>query len=175
MRIAEDNRYIREQRGAARQPMGAAWRLASHEQAVRHHAEILIALRIRCEQRVEPDIGEPGALDQRLEPLLRIEPLGIELVGDDPALGMDDDLPADQPVAIPGEVALAADEMVLIDPLPGARLEMSAHPVAIHQIHDERAAGSEGATHRFERRASPSWNETCRLACLARLRASRIK
>ena len=41
-----------------------------------------------------------------------------------------------QPVAIFGEAALAAHEMVLIDPLPGARLEMRPHPLAIHQIHD---------------------------------------
>src|SRR6516164_1826909 len=65
---------------------------------------------------------------------------------------MHDDLPADQPVAISGEVAFAADEMVLIDPLPGARLEMVAHPVAVHQIHDERAAGGEGALDRLEHR-----------------------
>src|SRR5260370_19736891 len=40
--------------------------------------------------------------------------------------------------------------MILIDPLPGARFEMTAHPVAVHQIHDERAAGGEGAVDRFE-------------------------
>src|SRR6202023_4138643 len=43
-----------------------------------------------------------------------------------------------------------ADEVVLVDPSPGARLEMMAHPVAVHQIHDERPAGSEGAVDRFE-------------------------
>ena len=91
-----------------------------------------------------------GAGQQRFEALLRIEPLGIKLVGDDAALGVHDDLAADQPVAVPGEVALAADEMVLVDPLPGARLEMMAHPVAVHQIHDERSAGGEGAVDRFE-------------------------
>src|SRR4051795_889459 len=99
---------------------------------------------------MKADIGEPGAGQQHFEALLRIEPLGIKLVGDDAALGMHDDLPADQPVAVPGEVALAANEMVLVDPLPGARLEMMAHPVAIHQIHHERSAGGEGALYCFE-------------------------
>src|ERR1700731_989958 len=99
---------------------------------------------------MKTDIGKPGARQQRLEPLSRIQPLGIELVGDAAALGVDYALSADQPIAIPGEVAFAADEMVLVDPLPGARLEMMAHPVAIHQIHDERATGGEGALDRFE-------------------------
>ena len=149
-RIAEDHGDVGEQRGAVRQPARSARRLAGHEQPVGHHAQILVAVRIRRQQRMKADIGEPGAGQQRFEALLRIEPLGIKLVGDNAALGMHDDLSADQPVAIPGEVALAADEMVLVDPLPGTRLEMMAHPVAIHQIHDERAAGGEGAVDRFE-------------------------
>src|SRR5271165_5981861 len=99
---------------------------------------------------MKADIGEPGAGQQRFEALLRVEPFGIELVGDDAALGVHDDLAADQPVAIPGEVALATDEMVLVDPLPGARLEMVAHPIAVHQIHDKGPARGEGAVDRFE-------------------------
>ena len=65
---------------------------------------------------------------------------------------MDHDLAADQPVAIAGEVALAADEMVLVDPFPRARLEMSAHPIAIHQVHDQGAARAERPLDRFENR-----------------------
>ena len=34
---------------------------------------------------------------------LRVEPLGVELVGDDAALGVDDDLAGDQPLAVAGE------------------------------------------------------------------------
>jgi len=101
---------------------------------------------------MEADIGEPGAAHQRFDPPLRIEPLGIELIGDDAAFGMDHHLAADQTVAIPGETALAANEMILIDPLPGARLEMVAHPLAIHQVHDESAARGQGALDRFEHR-----------------------
>src|SRR5438552_17080428 len=95
-------------------------------------------------------IGEPGADQQRFEALLRIEPFGIELVGYDAAFGVHDDLAADQPVAVPGEVALAADEMVLVDPLPGTRLEMTPHPVAVRQIHDQRPTGGELAVDRCE-------------------------
>ena len=115
-------------------------RLAGQEQPVRHHAEILVARRIRRQQLMEAEIGKAGAAQERFEALFRIEPFGIELVGDDAALGMDHDLAADQPVAIAGEVAFAADEMVLVDPFPRARVEMSAHPVAVHQIHDQRPA-----------------------------------
>src|SRR5262249_28652395 len=89
---------------------------------------------------------------QRLETLFRVEPFGVELIGDNTALGMDNDLPADQTVAILGEVAFAADKVVLVDPLPGSRLEMAAHPVAVHQIHDQRAAGGERALDRFKHR-----------------------
>ena len=93
-----------------------------------------------------------GAANQRREALPRIKPLGIELVGDDAALGMHDDLAADQSVAVAGQGALAAHEMVLIDPFPRARLEMAAHPFAVHQIHDQRAARGERPPHRFEHR-----------------------
>src|SRR5262249_41689223 len=71
-------------------------------------------------------------------------------VGDDAAFGVHDDLAADQPVTVAGKVALATDKMVLVDPFPRARLEMEAHPIAVHQIHDERAARSESAVDRFE-------------------------
>src|SRR5246127_4261976 len=63
---------------------------------------------------------------------------------------MDHDLAADQPIAILGEVTLAADKMVLVNPLPRARIEMTTHPLAIHQIHNERPTGSERALDRFE-------------------------
>ena len=149
-RIAENHGDVGKQRRAARQPPRAARRLAGQKQPVRHHAEILIAGRIRRQQRMKADIGETGAGQQRVEALFRIEPLGIELIGDDAALGMDHDLTADQPIAILGEIALAADEMILVDPFPRARIEMTAHPLAIHQIHDERSAGGEGALDRFE-------------------------
>src|SRR5205085_9850097 len=80
------------------------------------------------------------------------KPLGIKLIGDNATLGVHHNLAADQPVAVFGEAALAADKMVLIDPLPGARLEMRAHPLAIHQIHHQDAARGEGALYRFEHR-----------------------
>src|SRR5205823_11080079 len=57
-----------------------------------------------------------------------------------------------QPVAVFGEAALAAHKMVLIYPLPGARLEMRPHPLSVHQIHDQDAARGEGALHRFQHR-----------------------
>ena len=95
---------------------------------------------------------KPALGQQRVQAFFRIEPLGIELIGDDAALGVDHDLTADQPIAILGKIALPADEMILVDPFPRARIKITAHPLAIHQIHDERSAGSQGALDRFEHR-----------------------
>src|SRR6516165_2938218 len=99
---------------------------------------------------MKTDVGEPGALEKRLKALLRIKPLGVELVGYDAALGVDYDLPTYQAIAIAGQIAFAADEVILVDPLPGARLEMVAHPVTVHQIHDERTARAERALYCLE-------------------------
>ena len=101
-------------------------------------------------QPVEGDIGKAGADQQGFEALFRIEPLGIELIGDNAAFGMDDDLATDQPVAVAVEIALATDEVILVDPFPRARLEISAHPIAVHQVHDQCAAGAERTLDRFE-------------------------
>ncbi len=150
--IAENDGDFRKRHGTARQPLNAARCLGGQEQPVLDHAEILVARRIRRRDRMEAEIAEAGALHQRFHALLRIEALGIELVGDDAALGVHHHLAADQPVAVFGEAALAAHEMVLIDPLPGARLEMRSHPLAVHQIHDQDAARGEGALDRFEHR-----------------------
>ena len=117
-RVAEDHGNIRKQRGPARQAAHPARRFAGHEQPMCDHAEILIAMRVRRRQRMKPEIGKGRAREQRLEAVFRIQALAIELVGDNATLGVDDDLPADQPVAITRKLALAADEMVLVDPFP---------------------------------------------------------
>jgi hypothetical protein len=53
---------------------------------------------------------------------------------------------------VAGQRPLAADEMVLVDPFPRARLETVAHPLAVHQVHDQHAAGGQSAAHGFEDR-----------------------
>ena len=84
---------------------------------------------------------------------LRIEPLGIELIGDDAALGMDHHLAADQAVAVPGETRARGRRNGSGRPTPrSARSKWSPHPLAVHQIHDERAARGQGALDRFEHR-----------------------
>jgi len=117
-RVAEDHGDVGNHRRAARQELYPIWRLTGQEQPVRHHSEILIARGIRRQQRVERDICETGAEQQRLEALFRVEPLGVELIGNDAALGVDHNFTTDQPIAVTGKIPLAADEMVLIDPLP---------------------------------------------------------
>ena len=54
---------------------------------------------------MKTDIVELGTLKERLKAALRIEPLGIELVGYDTAVSMDNDFPTYQPIAITGEIA----------------------------------------------------------------------
>src|SRR5271170_1365543 len=99
---------------------------------------------------MEGDIAKAGADQQGFEALFRIEPLGIELICDNAAFGMNDDLATDQPVAVAGEIALATDEVVLVDPFPRARLEISAHPIAVHQVHYQRPTGAECPLDRLE-------------------------
>jgi hypothetical protein len=69
---------------------------------VRYHPEILVSFRIWSQQGMKSDICESRAAQQRLEAVFRIQPLGIELIGYNSALCVDDDLPANQPVAILG-------------------------------------------------------------------------
>ena len=117
---------------------------------MRGHAEILITLRIRRWQRIKPQPAKAGAGQERLEPFLGIQPLGVELVGNHAAPGIDHDFAADQPVMVFGKAALAADEPVPVDPFPRARLEVTAHPVAVHQIHDQLAAAGQRPLDPFE-------------------------
>src|SRR3546814_8435020 len=60
------------------------------------------------------------------------------------------DLAADQPPAAGIERTLAADEMVLVDPFPGALLEMLAHPGAVDEVHGDDAARAQRPHLRFE-------------------------
>src|SRR6516225_10760087 len=99
---------------------------------------------------MKANIGEAGAGQQRLQALSRVEPLCIELIGDDAPLGVDHDLAADQPIAVLSEVTFATDEMILVNPFPRTRIEVTTHPLAIHQIHNKRPAGGEGTFDRFE-------------------------
>ena len=93
---------------------------------------------------------EAGALEQLVDLVRRIEPLGVELVGQHALLGVDHDFAGQQALAVFGERPLAADELVLVDPLPGALLEMAAHPVAVGQVHDQLAVRAQRPLDRLE-------------------------
>src|SRR5207247_2004085 len=45
-----------------------------------------------------------------------------------------------------------AYKVVLVDPVPGTRLEMAPHPLSVHQIHDEDAARGQCALDRLQHR-----------------------
>ena len=85
------------------------------------------------------DVAEAALLEQPRDALARVEALGIELVGDDAHLVVDDDLAADQALAVGRQRALAADEVVLVDPLPGAALEVVGHVGAVGDVEHELA------------------------------------
>ena len=93
----------------------------------------------RLGHAVVADVAEAGLLQQLADAFARIEPLGIELVGDDAHLVVDDDLAADQPFAVRRQRALAADEMMLVDPLPGAAVEVLGHVGAVGDVEHQLA------------------------------------
>ena len=89
------------------------------------------------------DVAESGLLHQLADGLARVEALGIKLIGDDAQLVMDDDFARDQPVAVAGQRALAADEVMLVDPFPRAALEVIGHIGAVGDVEHQLAGGTQ--------------------------------
>ena len=87
---------------------------------------------------------------QLFDPLARVESLGVELVGNHALLGVDHHFSRDEALAVGGQGAFAADELVLVDPLPGAALEVMPHPFAIDQIQCDRPLGREDPLDRLQ-------------------------
>ena len=88
-------------------------------------------------------IAETGLLQQLADAFARVEPLGVELVGDHAHLVVHDHLARDQPLAVLADGALAADEMVLVDPLPRALVEVLVHVAAVGDVEHQLAAGAQ--------------------------------
>ena len=63
-----------------------------------------------------------------------VKALGIEAISNDAVLDIEHDLPRDQTLAVGGKQSLATDQQPVVDPFPGARLEMSAQPVSVDQV-----------------------------------------
>jgi hypothetical protein len=119
--------------------------LGPDDHAMGHHPEVLAAVRTGLGTLAHLDVLVARALEPPLDTRRVIETLRVELIGDDAALGVYDHLPGDQPLCIPREGALPAHEVVLVDPLPRARLEVVALPVAVGQIEQQRSVCPEGA------------------------------
>ena len=113
--------------------------IGRQQQAARHHAEVLVAVGQRLGVAVMADIAEPGLLQELADALARIEPLGVELVGDDADLVVHDHLARDEAFPVARQRALPADEMVLVDPLPRAALEVIGHVGAVGDVEHELA------------------------------------
>ena len=69
----------------------------------------------------------------------RVETLGVELVGDHAHLVVHDDLARRSGVRGRRERALAANKVVLVDPLPRAALEVVGHVGAVGDVEHELA------------------------------------
>ena len=116
--------------------------IGGEKDAPRHHAEILIAIGKGFGVAVMADVAEAGLLQQLGDAVACVKPLGIELVGDHTHLVVDDHFARDQPFAILANGALAADEVMFIDPLPRPPLEVVVHVAAIGNVQYDLAAGA---------------------------------
>ena len=72
-------------------------------------------------------LRKPRLLHQLGDAVARVEPFGIELVGDHAHLVVHDHFARDQALAVLADGALAAHEVVLVDPLPRALVEVLVH------------------------------------------------
>ena len=93
---------------------------------------------------------EPGALKQHADLVSGIQTFGIELVGDDTLIGVGHNLARHQATAVLGQGPFAADELVLVDPLPRAALVMLFQPCPVGNVEVQHAAGFEHPNHRFQ-------------------------
>src|SRR5262249_59421043 len=89
---------------------------------------------------VVADIAKARHLHELGDAFPRVKALGVELVCDHAHLVVDDHLARDQPLAILADGALAADEEMLVDPLPRALVEVLVHVPAIGDVEHELPA-----------------------------------
>ena len=113
------------------------------EDAVRHHAEILIAVGSAQNGAVIAGADETAGKEEGVELFARVETFGVELIDEDAALGVGDDFTADEARAIGGEHAFAADEVVPVDPFPRPGLKIFPHPISVGNIHREDTTGTQ--------------------------------
>ncbi len=117
------------------------WRIGAQQKAPRHHAQVLVAVGQRLGVAVVAYVAEAGLVEQLGDALARIEALGVELIGDHAHLVVDDDLARDQALSILADRALTADEVVLVDPLPRALVEVLVHVPAVGDVEHQLSAG----------------------------------
>jgi hypothetical protein len=122
---------------------GQLRRVGGQENAARHHAEVLVALGVGLGVAVVAHVAEARLLHQLGDAFARVEPLGVELVGDHAHLVVHDHLARDQPLAVLADRALAADEVMLVDPLPRALVEVLVHVAAVGDVEHQLAAGAQ--------------------------------
>src|SRR5262249_15462264 len=116
------------------------WRIGGQQDPPRHHAKVLVAVGQRLGMAMVAGVAEAGLVQQLADTVARVEPLGIELVRDYAHLVVDDNLARDQAFPVLANRALAADEMVLVDPLPRPAVEVVVHVAAVGNVQDDLPA-----------------------------------
>ena len=106
-----------------------------------------------CQIGMKLDAVEAGLTKQRTDAIPGVEPLGVKLVVDDPGCVVDDQFAGNDAIAIRGQFALPADQVLIVDPFPASPIQVCAEPASVHDIKRHRPAGDERAPYRFEQDA----------------------
>src|SRR5262249_17322156 len=101
------------------------------------------AVRQRLGVAVVADVAKTGLLQQLADAVAGVKAFGIELVGDHTHFVVHDNFAGDQAFPVLADRALAADEMVVVDPLPRALIEVFVHVPAIGDVEHQLAAGTQ--------------------------------
>src|SRR5262245_8761623 len=94
------------------------------------------------------DIAETCLLQELGDTVACIEPFGIKLVGDYTHLVVHDNFARDQAFPILADRTLPTDEMMLIDPLPRAPIEVVVHVAAVGNVQYDLPARAQNLTDR---------------------------
>src|SRR5262245_194165 len=97
---------------------------------------------------VMTDVAETGLLQQLTDAVAGVEPLGIELVGDHAHFVVHDNFARDQAFPVLAYRALAADKVVVIDPLPRTPIKIVVHVAAVGNVQYDLPTGAQDLTDR---------------------------
>src|SRR5262245_48717292 len=116
--------------------------VGGEQDAPGHHAEILVAIGEGFGMAVVAYVAEAGLLQQLGYAVACVEPFRIELVGDYTHLVVHDNFARDQAFPILADRTLPTNEMMLVNPLPRAPVEVVVHVAAVGNVQYDLPAGA---------------------------------